>query len=227
MDATLCSGMAKQSDQRRAQGDRLKRFRKAAGFRSAREAALENEWRESSYRAHEGGTRTIGQDDAERYARRFAAAGVPVSAQDILFGAPEQAQGRPGADTVSIVGAVHDGGLVRFDEAGRRQKVRAPQWASSDTVALEIRTSDLGSWVERWVLFFDDRKSRAATLHEAADAGRSLFVCGLSDKRVVVRRVQPGRARSTFHLLLDGSDPIADVKLEWAERVREIRSRDA
>lgn len=71
---------------RKAQGERLANARARAGWRSARAAALENGWAESSYRAHENGSRTIGQDDAETYARRFRAAGVQVSAQDILFG---------------------------------------------------------------------------------------------------------------------------------------------
>ncbi len=49
---------------------------------------MQNEWPESSYRAHEAGTRTIGQDDAERYTRRFRAAGAKATAQSILFGDP-------------------------------------------------------------------------------------------------------------------------------------------
>lgn len=81
--ATLC--IVDEAATRKAQGRRLKAARTAAGYRSAREAALDNEWPESSYRAHEGGTRTIGQDDAERYARRFRNAGAAVSAQSILF----------------------------------------------------------------------------------------------------------------------------------------------
>jgi hypothetical protein len=72
---------------RKAQGRRLAAARKQAGFRSARAAALENGWKESSYRAHEGGTRTIGLDDANRYARKFRALGVSVTAQSILFDA--------------------------------------------------------------------------------------------------------------------------------------------
>jgi hypothetical protein len=77
---------------RTEQGRRLRNAREAAGYRSARDAALQNEWPESSYRAHENGTRTIGQDDAERYASRFRAAGVDVTAQSILFG-PDPADG--------------------------------------------------------------------------------------------------------------------------------------
>lgn len=77
---------------RKAQGTRLAEARSKAGWRSARAAALENGWKESSYRAHEAGTRTIGQDDAETYARRFRAAGVAVTAQEILFGSDARRQ---------------------------------------------------------------------------------------------------------------------------------------
>jgi phage repressor protein C with HTH and peptisase S24 domain len=77
------------------QGDWLKAARKLAGYRSSREAAIENNWPESTYRAHENGTRTIGQDDAERYALRFRALGVDVSGQEILYG-PIDEPGKPG-----------------------------------------------------------------------------------------------------------------------------------
>lgn len=75
----------KEEAKRREQGKRLKQARVDAGYRSAREAALSNHWPESTYRAHETGTRTIGQDDAERYAKRFRAAGARITARDILF----------------------------------------------------------------------------------------------------------------------------------------------
>ena len=51
--------------------ERLEMARIRAGYRSARQAALQNEWPESTYRAHENGGRTIGTDDAERYANAF------------------------------------------------------------------------------------------------------------------------------------------------------------
>lgn len=69
----------------------------AAGYRSAREAALENRWPESTYRAHESGTRTIGQDDAERYAKRFRAAGANVTGQAILYG-----DGKPAVEVKEV-----------------------------------------------------------------------------------------------------------------------------
>lgn len=56
---------------RRAQGSRLRTIRKAAGFTSARAAALAAGWPESTYRSHEAGTRTIAPRDAQRYAMWF------------------------------------------------------------------------------------------------------------------------------------------------------------
>lgn len=76
----------KERKTRKAQGARLAAARLAAGFRSARGAAIEHGWPESTYRAHETGGRTIGQDDAERYAKAFRAHGVEVSAAAIIFG---------------------------------------------------------------------------------------------------------------------------------------------
>lgn len=103
---------------RKRQGVRLRAAREAAGYRSGREAALENEWPESSYRAHETGTRTIGQDDAERYARRFRAAGAKVTAKSILFGddddmpAPEARDYGVSAVTIPLLAWVSAGKLA-------------------------------------------------------------------------------------------------------------------
>jgi hypothetical protein len=123
---------------RKQQGARLRAFRVAAGFRSAREAALTNNWPESSYRAHEAGTRTIGQDDAERYAERFRAEGVDVTAQRILFGPSVLGFAEPKHD--------YDGGA----KIPSRQKAPADEAAAdARQLVLEevplITLADLGS----------------------------------------------------------------------------------
>jgi len=82
---------------RKEQGERLRAAREEAGYASARSAALANGWPESSNRAHEGGTRTIGQDDAERYARRFRQKGAKVTGQSILYGAEPEMISEPKA----------------------------------------------------------------------------------------------------------------------------------
>ena len=86
--------MTKEEEIRKAQGRQLAMVREAAGFTSARQAALKCGWPESTYRAHESGGRTIGLNDAGRYIHRFTLAGAKdYSAQWVLFGdgeAPEQ-----------------------------------------------------------------------------------------------------------------------------------------
>lgn len=85
--ATLCSVEDADARVRKAQGERLASCRKAAGYRSSRSASTDSGWPESSYRAHESGSRTIGQDDAERYAKRYRLLGVKqANAKYILFG---------------------------------------------------------------------------------------------------------------------------------------------
>jgi hypothetical protein len=71
----------------RAQGKRLAAVRKAAGYRSAREAAMECGWPESTYRAHENGSRTIKQPEALKYVNRFKSEGAKgYTAQWVMFG---------------------------------------------------------------------------------------------------------------------------------------------
>lgn len=119
--ATLRS-VTREQALRKEQGARLKAARIAAGYRSAAEAAASNDWAESTYRAHEAGTRTMGQDDAERYARRFRGLGVRITAQEILFGVaappepqPHAAAGRFVARVVPLLSWVSAGELADSD----------------------------------------------------------------------------------------------------------------
>lgn len=71
-----CVAMTDDDKIRLAQGSRLRTVRLAAGFPSARSAALAAGWPESTYRAHESGTRTISPRDAARYVTWFRHAGA-------------------------------------------------------------------------------------------------------------------------------------------------------
>jgi phage repressor protein C with HTH and peptisase S24 domain len=70
---------------------RLKEARERAGYRSARAAAQENGWPESTYRSHETGLRAFGKEDAEKYATTY---GVDI---DWLWAIshPQLAESRP------------------------------------------------------------------------------------------------------------------------------------
>ena len=50
---------------------RLKKAREAAGFRSARAAALRHSWAKPTYRAHESGNRTLTLEAVKRYGPAF------------------------------------------------------------------------------------------------------------------------------------------------------------
>lgn len=74
---------------RKAQGSRLRTVRMAAGYPSARSAALDAGWPESTYRAHESGTRTIDPRDAARYILYFlrhGARGENFTGRWIIYG---------------------------------------------------------------------------------------------------------------------------------------------
>lgn len=81
---------------RKAQGLRLRTVRMAAGFPSARSAALEAGWPESTYRAHESGTRTVDPGDAQRYVLFFLEHGARESTGEnytgrwIIYGDEEE-----------------------------------------------------------------------------------------------------------------------------------------
>lgn len=201
---------------RRRQGERLQRARKAAGYRSAREAALENNWPESSYRTHEGGTRTIGLDDAERYARRFRAAGVKVTAKEILFDG--EAPSTVTASTVPLVGYVGAGGEAQFLSGGERDHVPAPEGSTERTVAVEIRSP--GADLDRWVVFYDDVHRQVRP-----DLIGKLCMIGLEDGRILLKKIAKSRARGFFHLISENEPPILDVSIEWAARVKTMTPR--
>ena len=117
---TLLKGEAPTgSDLRIEQGMRLALARKRAGYKSARQAAEFNGWAASTYAAHERGTRTIGQDDAEIYASMFSAGGADLTAKGLLFGDEAKPGQSVGAAVPSL--GVSGGGGSRI-RAAREQR---------------------------------------------------------------------------------------------------------
>lgn len=71
INPTIEEAMTPKTEEKLKPNERLAEARIAAGFRSARAAALENGWTESTYRAHESGIRNYDRRDARKYARVF------------------------------------------------------------------------------------------------------------------------------------------------------------
>jgi hypothetical protein len=201
-----------------AQGKRLAEVRKAAGFRSARAAALNFGWAESSYRTHEGGTRTIGQDDAEKYAKAFYEAGERADARWILFGD----NGDRSSAMVPVVGFVGAGAQAHLfsDGQGPFDMVEAPEGSSEFTVAVEIRGESLGSFFDHWLVFYDDIRDPVTP-----DLIGKLCVCGLPDGRVLIKKLARGSDRGLYTLLSQFESPIFDQPLIWAARVKNMVPR--
>lgn len=84
--------------------DRLLIARKAAGFTSARAAALEHGWVISTYNAHENGQNGFKPEDAEKYASAYR-----VSAGWLLTGEGEGPRVVPGMRYVQVIGHVQAG----------------------------------------------------------------------------------------------------------------------
>lgn len=205
------------SDIQKMQGQRLKRARIEARFRSARAAALEFNWPESSYRAHESGTRTIGLDDAERYAKRFRSYGANVTARGILFGTDAALAIEP-PRTIQIVGHVGAGGEAFFDcGQGPFGEIDAPDGATDATVAVEIRGTSLGELFDRWIIFYDDRREPVTP-----DLLGKLCVIGLADERIVVKKLKRGHRRDRFDLMSNVGEPMYDQVVIWAARVKQM-----
>jgi len=124
-------------------------------------------------------------------------------------------------ESVPLKGYVGGGGLVARHTIDEDQlaRVSGPRDASEATAALEIRGDSLGAEVDGWVLFFQDEKQRPTK------ALNGLCVVGLSDGRVLLRRIQPSRLQKRYHLTLGGQAPILDTPIEWASPVVAMEPR--
>lgn len=219
------------------QGQRLRRARIAAGFGSARQAALSNNWKESTYRAHEGGSRTIGQDDAERYARAFRRHGIEVSARDILFG-PEGGDADPPTESqiIRIMGRVGAGGdvdpeLEQVPEDGIDQ-VELPTTAAipstilSDPIGFSVQgTSMYPRFNEGDILIVEREQPWPVDRMIGLEAVVLTDLEGRPGGRFV-KRIMPGPKGQSYTVNLESIDrdtpTVIGVKLRWASPVRLI-----
>lgn len=213
----------------KTRGDRL-RIAREKRFPSARAAALALGVPVSTYGAHERaqepGGRDYGPDEAEKYARR-----LKVSPEWLLTGRPvngsDQAADLPTIDpdapaVTRVVGYVGAGALAHYYAlpSDELDTVPSPGNATPETVAVEIRGSSLGPLFDRWIAFYDDVR-RAPT----DDLIGKLCVIGLSDERVLIKRLERGRRAGLYRLASNTDPPIEDVPIEWAARVKNMVPR--
>lgn len=194
---------------------RLKSARVAAGYTTAPEAAAALGIKEPTYLGHENGSRGF-KGRAAQYARRFG-----VSFEWLVTGRGSRARraAAPAEGTVPLVGFV-SAGEAHFTAAGELGNVAAPGDPTDTTVAVEIRGDSLGSFFDRWIVFYDDvRRPMTEDL-----IGRPCVI-GLVDGRVLIKKPQRSRTRGLFHLLSNTEPPILDAEIEWAARVKVMAPR--
>jgi DNA-binding XRE family transcriptional regulator len=137
--------------------------------------------------------------------------------------APETGQ-NPGADdnVVPVVGYVGAGAQAHFyeDAQGPFDWVAAPEGSTVSTVGVEIRGTSLGPLFDRWTVFYDEVRNPVT-----ADLIGQLCVVGLEDGRVLIKKLLRSATRGRFNLISQNDEPILDVPVKWAARVKTLTPR--
>lgn len=196
--------------------ERLQEARRRAGFAEATEAARAYGWNSTTYLAHENGTRGLRPAVADRYAKAYR-----VKAEWLLYGRRMNGTApNPPPRTVALVGYVAAGAEAHFTPAGELGQVEATADATDSTVAVEMRGDSWGTFFDRWIVYYDEVR-RPVT----QDLIGKPCVVGLEDGRVLVKRLQRSRTKGLFHLFSPAADPIMDVAVEWAAKVKSMVPR--
>jgi hypothetical protein len=188
-------------------------------FKSARLAAKAMGIPVATYGAHERaeqpGGRDYGPNEATRYGRRFG-----VTPEWLLTGREPFLPGdEASALKINVIGYVGAGAEAHIYDVppGDLDEVDAPTGSNEATVAVEIRGNSLGSFFNRWLVFYDDIRRPVTT-----DLVGHLCVAGLADGRVLIKQIQRGKAEGLYTLASQTEAPIKDVAIEWAAKVRSM-----
>jgi transcriptional regulator with XRE-family HTH domain len=124
--------------------------------------------------------------------------------------------------TVPLVGYVGAGALTHLFAEGQGpfDEVDAPDGATEDTVAVEIRGESLGAFFDNWLVFYDDIHNPPST-----QLMNRLCVVGLPDGRTLIKKIKRGDLPGYYTLLSQFEPPIYDVEVEWAALVKSMVPR--
>jgi transcriptional regulator with XRE-family HTH domain len=187
-------------------GNNLKKLRLRAGW-THQEAADHIGVSRGQFIKLERGERQL----KERYIL-LAAKAFNVPEQDVISDTPP----------VLIVGNVGAGSEAHFYEEGQGPFDEAPtiEGASESTVAVEIQGNSLGPLFDRWIAYYDDLRSPPTP-----DLVGHLCIVGLTDGRVLIKKIARARGNNHFDLWSNAEGPMFDVIIKWGARVKAIRPR--
>ena len=163
----------------------------------------------NQYAKLEGGSRRLSEVWIARAAAAFGVdAGEIVTTRQALV------------PLAGFVGAGSEAHLYENSQ-GPLDEVTAPEGATPQTVAVEVRGDSLGTFFDGWLVFYDDVRSPITD-----DLLGRLCVVGLADGRILVKMVRPSRtARDLFDLHGQFGAPILDVAVSWAAPVKSFVPR--
>lgn len=128
----------------------------------------------------------------------------------------------PSPRQVRLVGYVGAGSEAHFYALADEdyEMVDAPEGASDQTVAAEIKGKSFGPLMDGWLVYYDDVRSPITE-----DLYGEICVVGLADDRILIKQISRERDGS-FSLLSNSNEPpIRDAEIEWAARVTDMKRR--
>lgn len=129
---------------------------------------------------------------------------------------------KPSRRGVRIVGYVGAGAKGHFYAVAHDDYtvVDPPPGITDKTVAVEIKGKSFGPLLDSWLVYYDDVRSPVEP-----DLYGEVCVIGLSDDRVVIKKiVSNGRGGFTLESN-SGEEPIENAEIEWAAKVIDMRPR--
>lgn len=129
---------------------------------------------------------------------------------------------RENASTVPLVGYVGAGAEAHYYALshGELDRVPAPDGATQETVAVEVRGESLGTLFQHWLVYYDEVRSPVTS-----DLIGRLCVVGLPDDRVLVKQIKATKHSGLYDLHSNTEDPIRGAAISWAARVKSMVPR--
>lgn len=118
---------------------------------------------------------------------------------------------------VPIVGYVGAGGTISYEDSQGPfgEAELPPKNGSPSLVAVIVKGDSMsGTLEDGWTVYYDNRRDPPdETLHG------KLCVAGLSDGRVLIKKLYPGRKRHHYDLHSVNAPPLLDQAVVWAARI--------
>lgn len=196
---------------------RIAAARRQAGWSQHRLAAAVGA-AQTTVSSWERGRTEPGREDVRRIAEALE---IPVARLE-LDRAERAGAGDGGPASAPLVGFVSAGSRAHFfaDGQGPFDEVAAPDGATDQTVAVEIRGDSLGSFFNEWLVYYDDVRAPVTP-----DLIGRLCVVGLPDGRVLIKKLKASSTPGLYHLLSQTEEPMLDTEVHWAARVRSMTPR--